>query len=70
MAKLQPHLAQTGGINTWHEKARPGNRAGFLPADVVSDHCLERWLSISDATFEDAKFQDARLKQRSTAQTH
>ncbi|WP_339926549.1 hypothetical protein [uncultured Cobetia sp.] len=75
MAKLQPHSAQTGGINAWHEKARPGNRAGFLPADDVSNHCLERWPSISDATFEDAKFQeaklkDARLKQRSTAQTH
>ncbi|MEO1870406.1 hypothetical protein R1T44_05615 [Cobetia amphilecti] len=58
-----------------HEKARPVSRAGFLPADGVSDHCLERWPSISDATFEDAKLQetklkDARLKQRSTAQTH
>ncbi|MDH2294913.1 hypothetical protein [Cobetia sp. 1AS1] len=70
MAKLQAHSAQTGGINAWHEKARPGNRAGFLPADGVSDHYLERWPSISDAKFQETKLKDARLKQRSTAQTH
>ncbi|UBU49452.1 hypothetical protein LCW13_04120 [Cobetia amphilecti] len=68
MAKLQPHSAQAGGINAWHEKARPVSRAGFLPADGVSNHCLERWPSISDAKLQEAKFEDARLKQRSTAQ--
>ncbi|WP_405281525.1 hypothetical protein [Cobetia sp. Ld8] len=30
MAKLQAHSAQTGGINAWHEKARPVSRAGFF----------------------------------------
>ncbi|MDI5883423.1 hypothetical protein ACFO0O_13370 [Cobetia amphilecti] len=69
MAKLQAHSAQTGGINAWHEKARPVSRAGFLPADGVSDHCLERWPSISDAKFQEARLKDARLKQRSTLRT-
>jgi len=40
--QVAPHSAQTGGINAWHEKARPVSRAGFLPADGVSDHCIER----------------------------
>ncbi|TCJ25173.1 hypothetical protein E0X81_04640 [Halomonas sp. GDM18] len=75
MAKLQAHSAQTGGIIAWHEKARPVSRAGFLPADGVSDHCLERWPSISDAKLKDAMLQetrlkDARPKQRSTVRTH
>tara|TARA_A100001391_G_scaffold172990_1_gene134695 strand:- start:2703 stop:2888 length:186 start_codon:yes stop_codon:yes gene_type:complete len=60
-----------------HGMKKPARFPGraFLPADGVSDHCLERWPSISDATLQEAKFQetklkDARLKQRSTAQTH